>query len=203
MSGSQEDGEFVGKYESSGRIGQILINRFFDAVTGLVRPCLGEVRGILEVGCGPGYSTQRLAALAGERRLIASDISPGLLARARMLNPDIPLISQSVFDLAHPNKSFDLVVMLEVLEHLDRPAVALQELHRVCSRFLVLSTPREPIWRMLNCARGKYLKDLGNTPGHVQHWSSRGLVAEVSPYFEVIAVARPLPWTVLLLAPRE
>ena len=33
--------------------------------------------------------------------------------------------------------------------------------------------PREPLWRGLNMARGAYLKDLGNTPGHVNHWSKR------------------------------
>jgi hypothetical protein len=29
--------------------------------------------------------------------------------------------------------------------------------------------PREPIWRIGNMARGRYLGDLGNTPGHIQH----------------------------------
>ena len=41
--------------------------------------------------------------------------------------------------------------------------------------------PREPLWRGLNIARGAYLKDLGNTPGHLNHWSKRGFVALLSP----------------------
>ena len=40
---------------------------------------------------------------------------------------------------------------------------------------LLVSVPREPLWRALNVARGAYLRELGNTPGHVNHWSKRGV----------------------------
>jgi hypothetical protein len=46
--------------------------------------------------------------------------------------------------------------------------------------------------------RGKYIKDLGNTPGHLQHWSSDKFVDLVSNYFEIIEVKKPFPWTMLL-----
>lgn len=195
--------DFSGKYESSGLIGRWLVSRFFGAVNAMVSSCLPQVSNVLEVGCGPGYSTKKLAMLSGSRRFVASDVASPLISQARRRNPETWFVNQSVFDLAHRDQSFDLVVMLEVLEHLDRPESALRELHRVCRKYLVISTPREPIWRALNCMRGKYLSDWGNTPGHLQHWSSSGLVKEVSPYFSVLAMSRPLPWTVLLLAPRS
>lgn len=50
----------------------------------------------------------------------------------------------------------------------------------------------------MNMMRGAYLSHLGNTPGHLQHWSSRQIIALAERYFEVIAVKRPLPWTMLL-----
>jgi len=58
--------------------------------------------------------------------------------------------------------------------------------------------PREPIWRALNLARGKYVRDLGNTPGHLGHWSRRGFLELLGGRLEVVAVRTPLPWTMAL-----
>ena len=55
------------------------------------------------------------------------------------------------------------------------PEATLAEMARVARRHLLVSVPREPLWRGLNMARGAYLRDLGNTPGHVNHWSKRGV----------------------------
>jgi hypothetical protein len=64
---------------------------------------------------------------------------------------------------------------------------------------LLVSVPREPLWRGLNMARGAYLRDLGNTPGHLNHWSRRGFVALLSRHGEVREVRSPFPWTMLLV----
>jgi hypothetical protein len=58
--------------------------------------------------------------------------------------------------------------------------------------------PREPLWRVLNLARGKYLADLGNTPGHVNHWSRGGFLDLLSRRFEIVEARTPLPWTMAL-----
>ena len=59
------------------------------------------------------------------------------------------------------------------------------EMARVARRHLLVSVPREPLWRGLNVARGAYLSDLGNTPGHVNHWSKRSFVAMLSRHGSV------------------
>ena len=110
--------------------------------------------------------------------------------------------SSAIYRLARPHGSFDLVFALEVLEHLEHPRVALEELCRVSGRWLILSVPREPLWRILNLARLRYATSLGNTPGHVQHWSCRRFADLVSEFADVRAVLRPLPWTVLLAETR-
>lgn len=199
----QDDSEFTGKYESSGQLGQFLVSRFFGAIAQVLRPGLGQISSVLEIGCGAGYSTNHLKNVVYPRHFIASDVSTSLLRRAQQFNPEVPLLQQSVYSLAHADNSFDLLVMLEVLEHLEDPDRALLELRRVARSFVVLSTPREPLWRTLNFLRGKYWSDLGNTPGHVQHWSKRGLIEKVSQHFEVVSTASPIPWTILLLAPRQ
>lgn len=203
MSSADADAEFTGKYESSGRISRWLVDRFYDGVRQLLVPALQPGDRVMEVGSGAGYSAQRLVSwLQPDQSFLGSDVGASLVAKARLRNPDTTFVQQSVYDLAVPDKSVDVVVMLEVLEHLERPEQALIELRRVARRRVVLSTPREPIWCALNLARGKYMRDWGNTPGHIQHWTSRGLRRAAGGQFRVLDRRQPLPWTILLLEPR-
>jgi len=194
--------QFTGKYETSGAIGRWLIDSFFRSARILLQPRLEVGNNLLEIGCGPGYSTMRIRQWHSVSNLIAGDPEPTLLRRASLNNPDTLLICESVYGLPHPDNAFDVIIMLEVLEHLSDPPRALEELRRVSRNYVLLSTPREPLWRVLNMARGKYLGALGNTPGHIQHWSTRSLRRHVEPWFDLVACASPIPWTILLLRPR-
>lgn len=201
---SDPDTEFTGKYERTGGIGAKLVDRFFDGVRGLLEPTISPGMSVAEIGCGAGFSTQRLRSwLSPGVTFSASDVSDSLVAKARQRNPGVPISQQSVYSLSMEDKSVDTLVMMEVLEHLEHPDKALAELARVARKHVLISTPREPIWRILNMARGKYLGDFGNTPGHIQHWSSRGLRHAVAPWFQIEARRQPLPWTILLLSPRQ
>lgn len=199
---SGSDGEFTGKYEVGG-IGAKLVDGFYRGVRDLLEPALRHGDHLVEVGCGAGYSTERLRRwLPGDVSLAASDIGDTLAAAALRRNEGLPVFRQSAYALSMADDSVDVVIMMEVLEHLAEPERALDELARVARRHVLISTPREPVWRVLNMCRGKYLGDLGNTPGHVQHWSRRGLMRLASGRFRVEAVRSPLPWTILLLSPR-
>jgi ubiquinone/menaquinone biosynthesis C-methylase UbiE len=90
---------------------------------------------------------------------------------------------------------FEVVVAAEVLEHLPDPVRGLDEMARVGRRHLVLSVPREPVFRSCNLFAGRYVRDLGNTPGHLNHWSTRGFVRFVSRVAEVREATSPFPWT--------
>jgi 2-polyprenyl-3-methyl-5-hydroxy-6-metoxy-1,4-benzoquinol methylase len=206
MSGNaaDQDAQFTGKYESAGAAANWLIDRFFAGVRDLVQRLPAPPATVLEVGCGAGFSTQRLRPMvAPDARFVASEFGATLAAAASIRNPAVPMGRESVYALARADRSFDLVLLLEVLEHLDNPPAALAELARVCRGHVVLSTPREPLWCALNMARGKYLADWGNTPGHVNHWSTRGLMRAVAPWFEVVDRRTPVPWSILLLRPRR
>jgi hypothetical protein len=88
------------------------------------------------------------------------------------------------------------------MEHLERPRDAFAEVVRVARNFVLMSTPWEPVWRVMNMARGKYLRDLGNTPGHIQHFSRRDLIALAETRLNVVSIRKPPPWTVILGEPR-
>jgi ubiquinone/menaquinone biosynthesis C-methylase UbiE len=112
---------------------------------------------------------------------------------------DIPAggVQGSVEDLPFPDRSADLVMAIEVLEHVPNPDLALREIARVSAGDVIVSVPREPIWRIGNMARGRYLRDLGNTPGHIQHWSRRSFEQLVARHLEIVSVAAPVPWTMI------
>src|ERR687894_111599 len=118
-----------------------------------------------------------------------------IAARIHERYPDASIVG--IARLPFPSDSFDLVLAIEVLEHVPDPDAALRDLARVGRGSFVLSVPDEPIWRVANMARGKYLRDLGNTPGHIQHWSQRSFRRQVAEHLEVETSASPFPWTMV------
>ena len=189
---------FQSKYQRSNTVTRRLLAGFFDAL-GRAVSAVGDVTSALEVGCGEGVSTERIRKmLPGGALLHASDINRERLAAARERNPDVPIIEESIFNLARPDRSYDLVFTLEVLEHLDDPERALGEICRVSKRWVVCSVPREPVWRALNLMRLKYVGGLGNTPGHVNHWSKQGFTDFVTRRLDVRRRLSPFPWTVIV-----
>ena len=196
----EEDGVVIGnvtdKYGAKNPIARYLMDNFLSAVTELYRkpPTLERT---LEVGCGEGELAARLSAVR-PTEFIATDFSQLVLEDARQRHPTIRFERHSAMDLGFDADSFDLVVACEVLEHLDDPAKALDEIARVTRRWALLSVPREPIWRAMNMARGAYWRDLGNTPGHIQHWGRRAFLRFVERRFRVVEVRSPLPWTIVL-----
>jgi len=191
---------FRDKYTKSSRIGLWLIDRFYGAVNHFVQACSMEMKTILEIGVGEGYSTQRIRQMLPlGTQFEASEFRADLVRLAQHRNPDIRVSQESIYALNRESSSFDLVFCLEVLEHLEDPRAALTELARVCRKYCIVSVPREPIWRLLNMMRGKYIRGLGNTPGHLQHWSTSEFQGFVASAFDVVEVRTPLPWTILLL----
>ncbi len=190
--------DFRGKYTESNPITRTLVNGFFRGVQELM--AAADFDSALEVGCGEGFSTQRLLTmLPPTTRFEASDVESRLVDAARRTNPATTIRRESIYELAHEDDAFDLVFCLEVLEHLDAPEKALRELCRVSRKWLILTVPREPIWRALNLARLKYIRGLGNTPGHLQHWSRGQFLRFVAEHGEPSAWRAPLPWTQVLV----
>lgn len=205
--------DFGHKYteEGQGKIGSKLLDNYFKTVEGLLQAS-GKASSkkkikAIELGCGEGYSTQKLHdMLPKQAQLYASEYVAQLVPKAQKLNPKIKITQESVYELAHKDKTFDIVFLLEVLEHLDYPDKALQEIRRVLKDdgILILGVPREPIWRMLNMMRGKYLNDFGNTVGHLNHWSGHSLARFIQKNFGLVTVKKnPLPWTLVLAKKHE
>jgi 2-polyprenyl-3-methyl-5-hydroxy-6-metoxy-1,4-benzoquinol methylase len=191
-------GNVYPKYTTRNPLARLLVANFQASLRALVQ-CSGA-RELHEVGCGEGFLARRLAA--DGYRVRGSDLSPATIAEARRRSAGItPPIAFQVADLyrLHPERdAAELIVCCEVLEHLPDPGRALDMLGQLARPHLIASVPKEPLWRILNLARGRYWPQLGNTPGHLQHWSASAFIALLARRFEVVEVRHPLPWTMAL-----
>jgi len=196
LTATPEVEDFAGKYEDTNFISQYLVNGYFKSVEKLVLKAQA-VESAHEIGAGEGRSTVKLNKMVPN--LSASEYVDDLVTLAKGNNPQLNVFQESVYELKKRESSVDLVFLLEVLEHLDHPELALDEIRRISSKYLILGVPREPLWRFLNMCRLKYLSEFGNTPGHLNHWSKRALINLIEEKFgKVIAVESPLPWTIVL-----
>jgi 2-polyprenyl-3-methyl-5-hydroxy-6-metoxy-1,4-benzoquinol methylase len=157
-------------------------------------------RSVLDVGCGEGVLTHKWAqALDG--RVVGIDLEdPAIQAEwEKRQAPNLEYRVMKAENLPFADDEFALACAIEVLEHVPDPEHTVAEMARVSSGHLLVSVPREPLWRGLNMARGAYWRDLGNTPGHVNHWSKRAFVSLLSRYGTVEEARSPFPWTMLLV----
>jgi ubiquinone/menaquinone biosynthesis C-methylase UbiE len=158
-------------------------------------------RSILDIGCGEGVLTVEWAERLGDGRVVGTDLDdPKLRAEwEKRTRPNLEFRVEDATSMSFADDEFDIACAIEVLEHVPDPERTLSEMARVASGHLLVSVPREPLWRTLNMARGAYLRDLGNTPGHVNHWSKRAFTSLLSRYGTVEEARSPFPWTMLLV----
>lgn len=189
------------KYGSKNPIQNYLVSRFLETLSATARTLVPECRTALDVGCGEGVTT-RLLFEAGFRQIRGCDFSKAIVERARADHPDLSFEQQDIYQLTSAD-AVDFVSACEVLEHLERPEAALEHLATICRVGGLISVPNEPLFRGLNFAAGKYWRDFGNSPGHLNHWSSGAIRRLVSSYFVVEQVLTPLPWTILKIRPQQ
>lgn len=190
------------EYASANPISQRLFDHFFSTLKNIV-DLLDPHDRLLEVGCGAAMSSLRIMNMLRGQRFEISDVDFRYAFKLHEIAFPAPMIVESALALARADRSFDCVFCLEVLEHIPEYEQALAELFRVSRRWVVLSVPNEPLWSLLNLVRGKYWSSGGNTPGHCNRWSARAFASLVARYGDVVAVYRPLPWTMLLARVRQ
>ena len=194
----QPGGNLYSKYTTRNPVARLLMAGFLRDFDSLV--ATSGATSVLEVGCGEGYLARRLAARG--LSVVATEPDGEALGQAMRLTAEEGLAIRferaAIEELDPSRHAAPLVVCCEVLEHVTSPDDALKHLSKLAAPWLLASVPREPLWRVLNLARGAYWRSRGNTPGHVNHWSRNAFLSLLSKSFEVIKVRSPLPWTLVL-----
>jgi 2-polyprenyl-3-methyl-5-hydroxy-6-metoxy-1,4-benzoquinol methylase len=192
-------GNTFDKYGSTNPVVRRLMTNFhgtLDEMWGRAAP-----ESVLDVGCGEGVLTHEWAERLGDRRIVGIDLEDAKLrdewGKRRRSNLEYRV--EEATSLSFADDEFDLAAAIEVLEHVPEPEATVAEMARVARRHVLVSVPREPLWRGLNVARGAYVRSLGNTPGHVNHWSRRSFVAMLARHGRVEEARSPFPWTMALV----
>ena len=186
------------KHQTSNRLQRYLIDRFNMWLIEYIRSC-GDLRNILDVGCGEGFSLSLIQKAGILAKLAGVDSSRISLDLGKKEFPNLDLRYGDIYALSAKSKSYDLVLCTEVLEHLENPVQALRELKRVSRKYVIISVPHEPWFMLANFLRGKYLSRLGNHPEHINHWSRDGIVDFLTSHgYTIVRTANPFAWTIVL-----
>ncbi len=189
------------KYKSTNPVSRLLVRRFHNQLVKVIA-CSNDCSSFLEVGCGEGRILNLVNDFfAGTVPLVGVDVDKLRLSYAKKNASFACIVDASIYELPYADNSQHTVLCTEVLEHLEYPDMALEEIKRVAREYVILTVPNEPIWRILNMIRGAYWPDLGNTPGHLNHWSSKSFERFVSTKMQVLKCQRSLPWTLVLARP--
>jgi SAM-dependent methyltransferase len=198
-----DDGVVTGNTYDKYGSGNPLVRRMMAAFEGTLDElfAVADPKSLLDVGCGEGVLAQRFARRLPERRVVGIDLEEESIQTgwAQHTAPNLQYMTMRAESLPFAENEFDVATAIEVLEHVPDPEHTLGEMARCAQRHLLVSVPREPLWRAMNMARGAYWRDLGNTPGHVNHFSRRAFVALLGRYGTVVEARSPFPWTMLLV----
>ena len=158
-------GNTYDKYETRNPVARRLVAGFLKELDAQVR--WSSAASVLDVGCGEGIGTTRMADVLPQARVVGLDVAdPGLLQEWKTRAHDrIEFVAASAYDLPFADDSFDLVSAIEVFEHLERPERALAEIARVSRRGLLLSVPWEPVWRGVTWPPGATCGSTATRPG--------------------------------------
>ena len=187
------------KYENPNPIHQLLLRRMLQKSCSFLESLHPET--VLDVGCGQGHVLHRVKELFPEAELHGIDTDEEAVSATLSRVPDATLRTMRLQELAGRQESYDLVICMEVLEHLERPAVGLRILKDCCQQAALLSVPWEPWFRLSNLARLRHIRRIGNHPEHLQLWSHGGFCRFVSSEFAIQRNETSFPWSIVLATP--
>lgn len=187
------------KHTHKNPIQKLLLWNFFRNLLDLIAS--KKVDSILDVGCGEGFTLNRLKEHGIGKRLEGIEYLKDAIELGKKTYPYIKIKQGDIYKLPYEDNSFDLVLCTEVLEHLDDPQKALKELIRVSNKYLVVSVPNEPFFMFAQLARGKNWSRFGNDIEHVNHWTMFGFPKFIKKNSKVQILAKrfPFAWTMLLI----
>src|SRR6266508_2023776 len=144
---------------------------------------------LLDVGCGSGWATLKLAALPGMGEVTGTDLAGDAMARMRETAPGVEWIAGDFMTLDFPKAPYDVVVCMETISHVpDQQAFARRIAELTARGGLVILTSQNPhIW-----GNASWVGPPG--PGQLRNWPSRERLREFfQPFFELEPIRTCVP----------
>lgn len=184
------------KYSTKNPVSRYFLNNFLQMLIAELKKLQPE--SVLDVGAGEGFILQKLKDQHNATKFEGIEYVDDAIAIGKKLHPDIVIKKGDIYKLPYKDNSFDVVLCTEVLEHLEKPKHALEELLRVSKKYVLLSVPNEPFFTLQRIARGKNLLHLGDHPEHLQRWTSGQFKKFVSKSMNIKNSSYPFPWTMVV-----
>lgn len=180
-----------GKYESRNPLKRAMLNRFLRRVRSIVDASDADV--ILDVGTGEGLFWQDTSR---RPTVIGVDIRHEALVEAG--GTGVLPIRGSAFCLPFADSSFDLVLAMEILEHLPQPENAAKELRRIARERVIVTVPWEP-WFSLAVlfGSGQHWRRLGREPEHINAFGPHEIKSLLRAVFPTVQVTFCAPWMII------
>jgi 2-polyprenyl-3-methyl-5-hydroxy-6-metoxy-1,4-benzoquinol methylase len=162
-----------------------------EGVMGFVRRQAGPE--VLDLGCGTGLYCLELARLG--HTVQGVDVNPEYVEIARRRGIQATLVRST---LPFPDRAFDTVIVLEVLEHLEEPRALLSEAARVARGKVLFTTP--------NCGDTGALREQGllfehfADMDHRNFFTADSLTTLLEPFFRNVTVRQGDPLNPFALA---
>ena len=185
------------KYENSNLIHQLVLGRFLDAVSAEIA-ALPNGR-TLDFGCGEGLFLTELrkrGVLFDD--LTGIDLREDALLEARALLPEHRFVKADLLTFEPEAGPYDLVIASQVLEHLPHPERFLKKLVALAAGPLLLTVPFEPWFRLMNLARGRDIRRLGNHPEHINLWGKSGFRKLVEAHATIRKIDTVFPFIIVV-----
>jgi len=143
----------------------------------------------LDIGGGSGIILKELSAHLLDKgvksKKNALDISPLALRAQQQNNPDMERIfCEDINKTSLKDKEIDLVLMIDVLEHIPQPTQALKELKRI-SKYVIFKVPLEHnFWYEITdlIQRGKFRKNNIEIVGHINKYDLNSLKSQIEKH---------------------
>ena len=187
------------KHNTSNPLFKKLLTKFAEDINKLISNLnLKEASTILDAGCGNGFLMKSLKEKNMNLQFSGLDILEESVKYAKQLNKDCKFIVGSVQAIPLKENSVDLIICSEVIEHLNNPEKALEEIKRTTKKYAIICVPHEPFFTIANLLRLKYPKTFGNYPGHIQRFGRKSLSKLLKKYFTKVSIKNSTFWLIAL-----
>jgi ubiquinone/menaquinone biosynthesis C-methylase UbiE len=165
------------------------VEKIIPAVDTFMQDSLLKDIRLLDVGGGAGLLLKRISEYLKEKeinvRKNAFDLSEEMLRMQKDNNPDmVACLEGNIEKTSFKEREIDLVLMIDVLEHVLDPVAALKELNRI-SKYVIFKVPMENnlLYNSLNILkRGGQRRDFFQRVGHVHYYNFREFEKQISSF---------------------